>query len=65
MKYVLGEVNSKLYWHEVDETKTEQFRSTHPSEIRSWSVTTHDLKFKSRPVTALPKNTRYPMYTGQ
>lgn len=62
-RYLVGEVDSKLYWHEVDEDATAKLRAS-GDERPNISVTTTNRQFGTHVYDAIPSDTPHPKFTG-
>jgi hypothetical protein len=68
-RYLVGEVDGVLYWHEIDEEGTKELRqelevSGHPSPD-TMCKTTHGLVFGSTPHNSIPELTSHSIYNGK
>lgn len=64
-RYLVGEVDNVLYWHEVDEEATETLRREDLAGsylAGQMCKTTHGLVFGSYPLSSIPEDTPFAVY---
>jgi len=62
-RYLVGEVNGTLYWHQVDEKATAAMYESGDMELPEMCKTTHGLLFGSTTYSEIPADTTFAKYT--